>query len=387
MAIALANKVMFELTDTKQYFQVTNSGGSYDCGLSDGSVIGNTSSKKYVALKDACDIKLVFGNFYVDVVNNIMKDIAGPNNINVKCSITRQYDGSGPIYPVFFNGLRTVKLSPGGLIESDSIGIELVAGDVIFVRTYVSVDNIGEFWPRGFGNSWSNGECISVGDITDSGNIDWTAGDLYGPVAIIGKGVDTAVLVVGDSVALGSGDSVENVQDCGYIQKGISSDFNYLVIARANDEINHFITPLNKINRTRMAAYCNRAIVNYGINDLASNRTLAQLQADLTSIWSTLKLMGLKVWQCTITPYTESTDNWATIDNQTIFDKDSVRVQLNDWIRTCPAPLSGYFDGADASESTRNSGKWKAGYTSDGIHPNTAGAIAMKTVINPSILL
>ncbi len=102
------------------------------------------------------------------------------------------------------------------------------------------------------------------------------------------------------------------------------------------------------------------------------------------------------------TPYTNGTDAWATVANQTPNGSaETNRLDYNVWIRdgapidsTTKAPvaigaaglragqaghpLAGYIDAADLGESARNSGKWKAGYTSDGLHPNAVGAAGMK---------
>jgi hypothetical protein len=97
-----------------------------------------------------------------------------------------------------------------------------------------------------------------------------------------------------------------------------------------------------------------------------------------------LTARGLKVFQTTICPRTTSTDNWTTTTNQTPYAHEDIRVALNDWIRTCPAPLSGFFDAADLAETSRNSGIWKVGYPSDGTHITKTGAIAISACIDTS---
>jgi lysophospholipase L1-like esterase len=50
-------------------------------------------------------------------------------------------------------------------------------------------------------------------------------------------------------------------------------------------------------------------------------------------------------------------------------------------------PLEGYFDTADEVESARNSGKWAASHTGDGVHPNTTGHAAMATAIDTDLFV
>jgi hypothetical protein len=52
-------------------------------------------------------------------------------------------------------------------------------------------------------------------------------------------------------------------------------------------------------------------------------------------------------------------------------------------------PLAGYFDAANAVESSLNSGLWKVGYVylgdSRGAHPNSGGAALMASTINTTL--
>ena len=62
---------------------------------------------------------------------------------------------------------------------------------------------------------------------------------------------------------------------------------------------------------------------------------------------------------------------------------DARRTGLNDELRGGLTGLEGYFDVADAIETSRNSGIWKVtgsanGYTADGIHPNTPGSVLVR---------
>jgi hypothetical protein len=82
--------------------------------------------------------------------------------------------------------------------------------------------------------------------------------------------------------------------------------------------------------------------------------------------------------QVTIPTRATSTDGWTTLENQTVTNGGAERLELNDWIRTLPEGLDGYFELADLIESSRDSGKWRTfeteNYiTDDGTHPNDNG--------------
>jgi hypothetical protein len=92
----------------------------------------------------------------------------------------------------------------------------------------------------------------------------------------------------------------------------------------------------------------------------------------------------------------------GTVANQTLSKtaaEETRRKEFNAWLRdgapiiagapvtpgtagavrsgTAGHPLTNWFEVADLAESARDSGKWKAGYVSDGTHPNAVGAAAL----------
>jgi hypothetical protein len=57
------------------------------------------------------------------------------------------------------------------------------------------------------------------------------------------------------------------------------------------------------------------------------------------------------------------------------------RVTLNTYYRGAPLESAGTPEVADVMETARNSGTWKAGYDSDGIHESTTGNLALVNVV------
>jgi lysophospholipase L1-like esterase len=131
--------------------------------------------------------------------------------------------------------------------------------------------------------------------------------------------------------------------------------------------------------------------------------------------WGSLAAFGVPIYQTTITPQTTSSDAWATVNNQTVASagNETARLAANAWLRdgapisASPAaggtvaavgasgvlragqtghPLAGIIEVADLAESARDSGKWKAGYTGDGTHPNATGAAALAAALVPATL-
>lgn len=141
-------------------------------------------------------------------------------------------------------------------------------------------------------------------------------------------------------------------------------------------------------------------ITAYGGNN--SLDTLEAQHATHIAHWRWLAATGARVACTTLHPYTSSTDNWATTENQTITDREPARIARNDWLRDgaplhadyTPAEIGATgvmrigeqghplaypaFDVADVCETSRNSGIWRTGWPVDGthLHPSASDQIA-----------
>jgi lysophospholipase L1-like esterase len=359
---------------------------AYNQGLSNGTDTGVTYRVQHVSPNGGADIQLVYGNFYG------IGDTPGVNNITVKASIEigGTSSTSGTCYPVTFDGQSTVTIVPGGMVVSDPVGVELAAGSTFYTRTYVSVTS-GQKWPLGITSWTANGEGKTTGDITGGGAFTTSFEFCYSPLAIIGTTNPVwqpSVLLIGDSIMYGQGST--SGHDSGFAVYAINNNLPYIGMGFPGERADQY-QGTGRQWRIRVAKFASYAIVEYGVNDLNYNSavTPSYIQTQLLNIWNALAQRGLKVYQTTITPRTTSTDNWATTQNQTPFSAafgpgTCTRTIVNDWIRSVPAPLSGYFDTADQVETSRNSGIWIPNTTVDGLHPNEAGHQLMKNAIDIS---
>jgi hypothetical protein len=141
-----------------------------------------------------------------------------------------------------------------------------------------------------------------------------------------------------------------------------------------------------------------------GINDVQQGATISQIVNAKLSLARQATVRRLPLYWATLTPVTTSTDLWQTTTNQTTNANNSVRVAFNDWLRAgAPIQLSGgqwvyaaigttgavtignplhpvwgYFDFANAVESSTDSGLWKpmAGRSvSDGAMSSTSSPL------------
>ena len=180
----------------------------------------------------------------------------------------------------------------------------------------------------------------------------------------------------------------------GFIQRSFGGDYGkevpHVFIGASGETANNFTDQAKTIYRLGLARNCTAALVQLGTHDIFSGRTAAQVQANLQTIYARLRTLGInRIYQTTITPRTTSTDSWTTVNNQTTTNvtHEAERVTLNAWIRANTAGISGFFEVADVVESARDSGRWKAGATADGIHPTDAMHTTMAAAITTSGLL
>lgn len=133
----------------------------------------------------------------------------------------------------------------------------------------------------------------------------------------------------------------------------------------------------NHTRRAALAAYCSHVLDDYGINDITGGTvTGAQLVTRTQAIAAIFPTK--EYFRVTLAPRVALTDGSTTAGGQTPFAGEAARIFFNNAVRAGLAGVVRYFDVADATETARNSGLWKAGYTNDGVHENQVGALAIK---------
>ncbi|MDY3554751.1 SGNH/GDSL hydrolase family protein [Gemmata sp. JC717] len=346
----------YPLRDTDMRYQVTN-GVSIQRASQDweGSVDQN-SRLKHTVFYDATDFQLVYTNGVSAAPLNVRAGLETPSGT----------------YPVMFQGQRDVVIGACGVVVSDPIPVRVAPGGVVWSRTKVSSTSAVSA-DRTCDNNEGEGAVFGTGDDrTLSGTINSVYVRCYGPSAVLGLTYPVgqpALVIYGDSIVDSNNDGrgkgwAGRITARPVIKSGVDGD--------TVDVFN------SRQVRMPLRAGAQVAICAFGINNLTGGDSLAALQAKLAAFWTELRNAGVKVYQTTITPKSSSIDGWATVANQTTDGINATRATLNDWIRTRPAPLSGYIELADAVESTRNSGLWKAGsLTNDGVHPVDAGHILL----------
>lgn len=277
---------------------------------------------------------------------------------------------------VRFSGSASATITDGTSLVSDTISLNVPRDALVYVRIWLH--NTAGIISAGLGfavdtaspfNEGATCSATVIADKTISGTIVGSQCHVFPPIAIVGNSPDPSICIIGDSRATGS-DIMDGSGDNGDIAPSVGAHFGYIKFAISGTSAAQFVAGPSTRRIALSNAYCTDVIVELGGNDTFN----ATLQTNLTTIYG---YFTGRVWQTTFEPISTSNNQWIDLAGQTASLQPGLS-NTNDWIRTTPAPLAGYFDLADATETSRSSGKWKFDgtpfkYTVDGRHGSVAG--------------
>lgn len=341
-----------------------------------------TCRRQHIIEADCTALQVMYGNW--NGSNPLTGEIFLADTITVKAALE---DSSANIYPITFGGLSTGTISAGRYLISDPLPVTFSKGSTIWTRTNVSVEP-GKKWPQQQG-LWGSisGQAVELNvDKAYSGTISGS-GFVYAPAAIFGRPTSSTqppmICVFGDSRPFGTGDTLEGN---GEIMRALGNPWatNYPTVnlGYSGDTVRNVINPAKFIVRGLLLQGCQYVIGDMGFNDVQADRTALQIEGDLQTLWAYMTSAGIKriAW-CTMGPDTTSTDGWVTTANQTIWNsgRNTIRIAVNNWLRTKPAPLYIVFDVATALESAIDSGKFKVQTISGCSTTNSSTAITLSS--------
>lgn len=353
-------------------------------------------------------LHLVFTNWIV-AQNGVETD----NTSSVTIKVGLQIEGSTTVIPVFFGGKRTYVMTPGETLMSDkifaNIDPELIPG--VYLRIWVSVPTLSDklcLSNHTTKAESTNSKTYRIDSATNSFADDAaysSAGAVYnvpefGPTAVLGYAADgsqiPSVAIIGSSSAAGQGDDQNNANSTeyvlGYLARSLKAkNIPYINIASAGETLAGFLGDTGA-KRRQLLSLCNClfGVNQYGANDISAGTTYAQMQVLLERMRQLILGMGATPYFSTYTPYTSSTDSWATVENQTVIN--AIRPQLSAWMRDVSGyklvDVEIYSDSALAAGGTVASGKWRVDLgkpTSDGQHCDPLMHHALQNAINTEL--
>jgi lysophospholipase L1-like esterase len=366
-----------------------------------------TARTVHVAGWDGSNIRVAYGNWSVLTGGT---EAAGLSTYTVKASL--RYGSVN--YPLTFNGAPTALVGPGGIAQTDPLGLDIPAAATFEILTYMTSDtanwqpNHASLNTTGTGGFVASTDSTAVGAAAVPDSINY----MYGPYAITATPRKLTnvrgFIAIGDSIMVGQGegsgvDKGPRGPRCA-INRATNGKAGVVIVAREGERFSHWTVNANRLRRFTLVEGITDVFCNLGRNDVTNASSLATLQADAIKVWNEGLFRGARVHQTTITPRTTSTDAWATTTNQTVQvpAEETVRVNFNTWLRAgapivagvavaigtsgallvgqAGHPLTSVIDVTAEVESALNSGIWKAAYTADGLHPTPVGYAAMYAI-------
>lgn len=362
------------------------------------------------------DLQVVWGNWWMQYDSPTVFERDGTAPIIIRASIYSAFFGGAPIQ-LTFDGRAEAIFDIGSNLVSDPLAVEIPPATRFWVTTRAELLDLEGFssYPVGricqaaFGEgvlpatNANNDYTVDIGTGYPLDEVDGLTesaipenNDLgFMPCAIIGrvKGSFASVVLLGDSVGDGFGDFGDPANGLqGHLTRALDNLVPWTKFTRPGHS---YLNLVNAANHRRMlssvAGTYTHVFIQLGTNDLYANaRTFLQTQQSILSVVGNFADRGVKVILCTVPPVTTSTDSWATPGNQTISNNpvgaNGHRISVNDWIRAGVPGVTAVFDFADIVETSRNSGIWKGGYTSDGVHENTISAAVAGDEFDPELL-
>ncbi len=325
-----------------------------------------------------------------------------------------------------FGGQAGMTLAPNAWVLTDPVSVAVPAAAKFYSRTSLNQGSGGHYpvthqaySAEESGEASESGTDAALGDKSQSGTIVEGTGtyDAFGPAYALynpGAYVPT-VTAIGDSIVSGFSES-NTGNSHSFLRRALEGNVSLLNAGSSGEQLADFLAAVGPNPRRLLSMGGKWLIFEYGINEfLVGSVSVATLQSRWLQVWTMGAARGQKVLQTTVTP--RSTGTFDTVGGQTT---DAVinpkRLAANAWLRdgspidaSALTPLAvgassnvlragdtghplasstqypkGCIDVADAVESARDSGKWAAGLSLDGLHPNGPGHAAAAAAVVPA---
>ncbi len=346
------------------------------------------SRSRHIVREKVSSIQVVYANSYVLTSGTQAETAPGGT-----ATITAYFEPSkgATLVPVTFSGAATGSPTNGGIIVSDAIACDLNFGDEIFFRQlyenasgiiFDSNSTTVQDYAQGEGTV-SAVSGLSAATLTASTLSSSDVVDKFCPVAIIGTTNKRSFTILGDSRRFGSQDIFTDASgDLGETARSLGKLYAYMKLCISGDSCVEFIA--SHTNRVALGqAYSSDIDIGFAYNDFVAGQTAAQVLANIQIIAG--YFTGKSIWTSTVAPSSTSTDNWATVANQT--STFAAKLTLDSSLRTLPPPtgITGVWDISDAISSGRGSNKFAVDNasiafwsTADGVHESPRGYVALQ---------
>ena len=252
------------------------------------------------------------------------------NPTNAALAVNTLITFGGDVTAAKFGGSRIGRVdSMHGIVTSDPMPVAIAAGAQFFVRTFAQFAAAGfqiadtptpaSGTTRLAGEFSTRGTTLTDQTLNQSQSSN-TGGGFWPPVTVLGlvTAPAAAVLILGDSIAAGTGDSADTNGRIGFIQKSLSNNIPWVSLARGgttagqayqSGNIGCYALSVETGITDVLLEWCRNDIFTGGYTAIAIRQFLVALAAPFLAA-------GQRVWAFTCLPYTTTSDGWLSAANQ-----------------------------------------------------------------------
>ena len=284
-------------------------------------------------------------------------NLAGTTTTTAALTAGQVITVTGRNYGATFGSARTATIPPSDhFVDSDPIGISLPPLSEYFVRGSFQASAagflVGDYPSPSAGSTRLSGEssqrtATAMPDHTlDQAVPGNSGGGYFAPWTVLGQvSVPTpSILIVGDSIAAGTGDAADAWGRMGYIERSLGNAVPWASLARGSTTAIQMTTRPQLLQQAVAEIGATDVLLEYNRNDLnaAGNPiTAASTEANLLSLAQPLEAAGVRVWAFTCPPTTGSQDSWATAAGQFLVQQQTTTTASISPGQTSVALLSG----------------------------------------------
>lgn len=337
-----------------------------------------TYAEKVIICCDISDIALVYPGYHIDQPGGFV-EVPNVSDLLIRTSI--EHDGT--FHRVLYSGINDGEVLSGVNTLSDTLSINIAAGEEITIWTYVEAPVDGQ-WSGGILLNTANGEgCAPYGtDYTAAGTGSLVNGVCFNPVAVLGTvtgNQKNTTAFFGDSIF----DFPNDVDMRGYMARMFDAlEYPYVNFAVRGYSASGFKTDSNHPGISSLCQLINfdRAILDIGgANDFQGAASAESIYDDTLDVHNLLTTVyGISVIaNCTIMPLaTSSTDGFTSYAGQTMRTQNALRPGFHALLRanteiTVIEVAKIVAINADNSQND-DAERWVNDLTEDGVHPMTA---------------
>lgn len=238
---------------------------------------------------------------------------------------------SGSFDPVKFAGVRQFTIVPAhDVLTSDPVAVQIPPSTTFFIRTAASFSGPGmQLMDYPGSGSRLSGEFDSRGTSLNDQTMNpsvlsWTGGGYWCPVAVLalvtlpaGMPQPGAALILGDSIAAGTGDNADSLGLQGYIQRSFENNLSFITTARGSTTAENLALHGDGQYALSVETGITDVLLEDGRNDISAfNSSAATVEGYIQQIATRYTRAGKRVWCFTVPPTTMSNDGWTSLANQ-----------------------------------------------------------------------